>query len=149
MKGIFGEEVYVVGDYHDVAHTEFLVHSAGSIAYEKGIDAEGFHHAHREGHLLHIIAFIVVETSLHGHDRLAAEFAEYQVARMALNGGYGEVRNLGVGDFHLASDMVHECAKAGSEDNGRAGHRTYFVFDIVSCLLDFFNHFGYEVLILL
>ncbi len=64
---IFREEVDMVGDDHHVANAEFLVHTTGCIADKEGHDAEFAHHADWECHLLHVVAFVVVEATLHGH----------------------------------------------------------------------------------
>ena len=91
---VFREEVDVVGDNHQVADLELRVHAARSVAYEEGLYAQFVHHADRERNVLHRVALVVVEASLHRHDVLAAELAEDELARVALNGRYGEVRDV-------------------------------------------------------
>ena len=79
-KRMLREEVDVVGDNHQVADFEFWVHATGCVGNEEGLDAQLVHHAHREGHLLHRVTLVEVESSLHGHDVLASQFTEDQFA---------------------------------------------------------------------
>ena len=60
-----GQVVDMVTDDHQVADTEGLVDPACSVGDEEILDTEELHHTHREGHLLHRIAFVVVEAPLH------------------------------------------------------------------------------------
>ena len=95
---MFGEEVDVVGDDHQVSDTERGVYSSGGIGDEQLLDADFMEHPYREGDFLHGIAFVIVEAPLHGDDVFVAEFAEQQVAFVALYRGYGEIRNGGIRD---------------------------------------------------
>ena len=96
---VLGEEVDVVGDNHQLANLELGVHAAGGIADEERLDAQLIHHANGERHLLHRVALVEVETTLHGHDVLAAQTSEDELAGVALDGGDGEVGNLGIGEL--------------------------------------------------
>ena len=100
---MLGKEVDVVGDDHQVTYLEGGVHASGSIANEEGLYAQFVHDAHGEGHLLHGVAFVIVEAPLHGHDVHAAELAEDELAGVPFYGGDGEVGNLCIGDFFLVS----------------------------------------------
>ena len=100
---VLGEEVDVVGDDHQVAHMESLVHAACGVADKEGLDAQFVHHAYGEGDILHRVAFVEVEPALHGEDVHPAEFAENQLAAVTFDGGYGEVGNLRVGELRLVS----------------------------------------------
>ncbi len=73
---VLREEVDMVGDNHEVANLEGRVHAAGSVGDEEGLDAQLVHHSDGEGHLLHVIAFVVMEASLHSQNVHASEFAE-------------------------------------------------------------------------
>ena len=100
---MLGEEIDVVGDDHQVAYMEMFVHAARGIGYEEGFDTQFVHHTYGEGHLLHGVAFVIVEAPLHGHDVHAAELAEDELAGVPFYGGDGEVGNLCIGDFFLVS----------------------------------------------
>ena len=80
---MFGEEVYVVGDNHQIAYLELRVHSSGSVRYEKSLDAKLIHHSYRECHLLHRVSLIIMESSFHCHDVLVPEFSEYKFTRVS------------------------------------------------------------------
>ena len=62
------EEVDMVGDDHNVANLKGGIHTTGSIRDEQRLDAQLIHHTDREGHILHGIAFIKMESALHGKD---------------------------------------------------------------------------------
>ena len=73
---MLGEEVDVVGDYHQVANLKAGVHTSCGIADEECFYAELIHHPDRECNFFHRVALIKVEASLHGHDVDASEFPE-------------------------------------------------------------------------
>ena len=93
---VLGEEVDVVGDNHEVANLEFGVHTSRGIAHEESLDTKFVHHANGERNLLHRVALVVVEASLHSHDVLAAQFTKDYFAGMALNRRYGEIGDFGI-----------------------------------------------------
>ncbi len=133
---VLREEVDLVSDNHDVAHTELLVHAAGGVADKEGIDAERLHYAHGESHLLHVVTLIVVESALHGHDVLAAKVTEDEFAGMSCHRRYGEVGYLFVGKLCHYIHVVNEIAETGTEDYSDFGHLFHPALDIVFCLLD-------------
>ena len=102
---MLGEEVDVVGDDHQVANLEFGVHASRGIAHEKGLDAQFVHDAHGECHLFHVVTFVIVETTFHGHDIHAAELAEDEFSGMSFYCRYGEMGNILVGKFIAVSDF--------------------------------------------
>ena len=81
----------MVGDNHKVANLEIRIHSTGGIAYKQGLYAQFIHHTNGEGDLFHGVALIVVETAFHGHNVLAAQLAENQLACVAFNCRYREI----------------------------------------------------------
>ena len=102
---MLGEEIDMVGDDHQVANPEVRVHATGSIRHKERLDAQLVHHADGEGHLLHVVALIVVEASLHGNDVLASQLTEDQFADMSFNGRYREVGYVAVWYFVWFSDF--------------------------------------------
>ena len=93
------EEVDMVVDNHQVTDFEVRIHTSRCIAYEEGLDAQFVHHALREGNLLHVISFIVMESAFHCHDVLAAQLTEDEFAGMAFYGRNREVGYLAVWKF--------------------------------------------------
>lgn len=98
VQGMLGEEVDVVVDDHQIADFEVWIHAAGCIRDKQRLDAQFAHYALWECHLLHVISFIVMESSLHRHDIFPAKFAEYQPSGVAFNGREGKVGNFCVGE---------------------------------------------------
>ena len=84
-KRILREQVDVVGDNHYVANLELLVHASGSVADKEGLHTDGFHDANRECNLLHVVAFIVVETARHSYYFASAQTTEDKFAVVASN----------------------------------------------------------------
>ena len=97
------EEVDMVGDNHQVANLEGRVHAACSVRYEECLNAQLVHDTNSESDLLHVIALIVVETSLHGQNVYATQFTEDECSGVSLYGGNGEVGNLTVGNLLFVS----------------------------------------------
>jgi hypothetical protein len=95
----------MIGDHHQVADIEPRVHATCCILYEEGLDAQVIHHAYGEGDLLHRVALIEVEASLHGKDIHTAQLTEDELAAMSLDGRDGEVRNVRVGNLALISNF--------------------------------------------
>lgn len=93
------EEVHMVGDNHHVANIEFRIHTTRSIRNEESLDAQFVHHTLRESNLLHAVALIVVEATLHSHDILATELTEDELSGMTFNCRYREVRNFRIWEF--------------------------------------------------
>ena len=81
---VFGEEIDMIGDDHQVADLERGIHAARRVAHEEGLDAQLVHHADGEGDLFHGVAFIKVETPLHGHDILVTKLSEDELPGVAL-----------------------------------------------------------------
>ena len=102
-QGMLGEEIDVVSDDHEVANLESGVHAACSVGDEERLDAQFVHDANGERHLLHVVAFVVVESALHGHDVDAPEFAEDELAAMSFDGGYGEVGDFAIRELERVS----------------------------------------------
>ena len=98
---MLGEEVDMVGNNHQIANLEGRIHATGSIRDKECLDAQFVHDAYGEGHFLHVVSLVVVEAALHSHDVYATQFAEDEGTSVTLDGRYGEVRNLTVGDFQL------------------------------------------------
>jgi len=98
---VFREEVDMIGDDHQVADLELRVHAACRIRDIECRDAQLVHHAHGEGDILHGVALIVVEASLHGKDIHPSQFAEDEFAAMSLDRRDGEVGDLSIGNLVL------------------------------------------------
>ena len=81
---MFGEEIDMVGDDHQIANLERGIHTARRVAHEEGLDAQLVHHADGEGDLFHGVAFIKVETPLHGHDILVTKLSEDELPGVTL-----------------------------------------------------------------
>ena len=100
---MFREQIDMVGDDHQVANLEGWIHATCCIGDKECLDAQLVHDANGEGDSLHAVAFVVVETSLHGQDVNTSQLAEDELAGVAFYGRDREVRYLAIGDFELVS----------------------------------------------
>ena len=100
---MLGEEVDVVGDDHQVANFKAWVHATGSIRDEERLDAQLIHHTNRKGHLLHGVALVVVEATLHGQDVHTTQLTEDEFSAMAFHRRDGEVGDVRVRKLQLVS----------------------------------------------
>ena len=57
---------------HKVSDTERSVHTTGGVRDEQRLYADDFHHPDRQSDSVHVVALVVVETTLHGYDGLTA-----------------------------------------------------------------------------
>lgn len=118
---VVGQQVDVVAHDHEVAGTQVGIHAAGGIGDDEPFDAEPFQHPDRERDLLHRPALVPVKTAGHDHNRMPAEPAENQLARMALHGAGGEMWNVGVVDFGFHRHVAGQAVQPGAEHDAGAG----------------------------
>ena len=135
-QGIFGHHVDVVGDDHEVADGEGGVHASCCVGDEEIADAEFVHDADGEGDFLHVVAFVIMEASLHRHDVFAAEFSEYQFAGVAFNGRERKVGDVGIGDFLLYVDFFGKASESAAEDDGGVRLCVDFFLEKACCFLN-------------
>ena len=100
---MLGEEVDMVCDNHQVTHMKSLVHAAGGIADKEGLDAQFVHHTDREGHLLHRVALIEVESALHRQNIYSTQFSEDELSAMSFYSRDRKIGNVGIREFCLIS----------------------------------------------
>ena len=93
----------MVGNHHEVSNLESGVHATCCVRDEERLDAQFVHDADGERHLLHIVALVVVESALHGHDVDAPELAEDELAAMSFDGGNGEVGDFAIRELERVS----------------------------------------------
>ena len=98
---MLGEEIDMVGNHHQVTNLEGGVHTTCGIRDEEGLDAQFIHDTYGEGDFLHVVALVVVEAALHGHDVNTTQFTEDECSRMSLDGRHGEIGNLTVGEYQF------------------------------------------------
>ena len=67
-----------------------------------------------ESDLLHVVAFVVVETTLHGKYFLVAQTSEDEATRVPLHCRNREVRNIGVGEYFNDFDFFCQTSKTGA-----------------------------------
>jgi hypothetical protein len=135
---MFGEVVDVVGDNHQVAYLIVGVGGAASIRYEECLDAQLVHHADGECYLLHGISLVIVETSLHGHDILAAELTEDELARMSFDSRYREVGDIFIRNLQCLADMVGQMSQSGAQYDGYLRMCMHPLSKKRRCFFDFF-----------
>lgn len=103
MQRMFGEEVDMVIDHHQVTDVKIRIHAARSVAHEQRPDAKLIHHALRKRHFLHRISLVEMESTFHGHDIFAAKLAEDQFAGMSFDSRNGKVGYVFIGEFVCVS----------------------------------------------
>ena len=127
---MFGEEIDVVGDNHQIADAELRVHTACGVAHEERFHPQLIHHPHGESGFLHAVALVEVETALHRHHILIAQIAENQSTAMSFHGRNGEVRDFGIGDSNFHVDVFHQFSQSCAQDDGSFGHIAHFFLNI-------------------
>ena len=64
----------------------------GSIGHDQDLNPQPLHDPHRQGHLLHGVAFIIMDAPLHRQDCLAFQLAYHQLPGMTLDRGQRPIR---------------------------------------------------------
>ena len=72
----------MIRDYHQIAYLEFRIHTTRCIGNKESLDAKLIHYTYGEGGLFHGIAFIEMESALHGHDIHSPKFSENKFSTM-------------------------------------------------------------------
>ena len=109
----------MVGEDHQITDLIIGVHPSAGIGEEEIADPQELHHPHREDDLIHGVALVKMKTSLHGHNLLAGNTTEDQLAVMALYGGDGEIRYLTVPQFFGCLYLPYQTPQACAQDDTR------------------------------
>src|SRR5690606_36039742 len=107
----------MIGDQHQMARRHFGFQAAGRISQNDAFYTQPAEDSHREDDLLHRIAFVVMKSSLLEGDRNAADLAEHETARVALDGGADEIWDLVIRDRNGVLKLVGECTESAAEDD--------------------------------
>ena len=128
----------VILDDHDVARAVGLVHRAGGVGQDGGLHAQQLEQAHRDHQLLKIVALVGVEAAGHADHLFARHRAEDQLARVGIDGGDQEVRDVLVVDDDGILDGVRKRAQAGAQHEGHLRRVGNDALDIVGGFLEIF-----------
>ena len=109
------KEVNVVADDHEVTDLEPVVHSSSRIGNEKILYSKHFHYADRESDKFHRVAFIVVETPLHGNDELSSEFSRNEISLVTDCRRHRKSRNFPVRDDNRVLNLVGKLSKPAAK----------------------------------
>ena len=131
--GVGSGEVDVVGDGDDGALCEGGADASGGVGDDEGLRAEETEDAGGEGHLVHAVALVGVDSALHDCDGNAVDVAEDEMAGVALDGGLREVGDVGVGDARGGFDVGGEVAQTGAEDDAESRLERSPAADVVDC----------------
>ena len=140
VQRMFGEEVDVVADNHDVADGKVGVHAAGRIGDKEVLDTQLLHHPHGESHLLHVISLIEMETALHSHHIFFTELPEDKFSLMPLDSRHGEIGDFGIGNFGLVGNMVYQLAQPRTQYDSGLGQYLHSRSNVGSGFFNLFNH---------
>ncbi len=103
-------------DEHDVADRKRRVEAARGIGDDQRVDVEALHDSHGQRHLLHGIAFVVVEAALHRAHDCAGKFADHEPPGMTGDSADRKEGNLIVGDDGCLFDLGRQVAQAAAQD---------------------------------
>ena len=140
MQRMFGKEIDVVTDNHNITDGKIGIHTSGCIRNEEMLYPQFLHDTHREGNLFHIVSLVIVKTPLHSHDIFLSQFSEYQLPLMPFYCRHREIGNLGIRNFSLVCNVVYQLAQPSSQYNGGLRHHLNFCCDIGGCFFNLFNH---------
>ena len=127
------KHIDMVLNHHQVAHLVARVQSSCCVRHEQGLYPQHFHNPHRESDLLHSIAFVEVEASLHRQNAVPGYGAADQVPLMANRGADREVRNLFIRKNYRFFYGIGQCAQPASQHDSDAGLSLANSFFYKSC----------------
>ena len=113
-------QVDVIFHDHHVAAAVVRIQSAAGVGDDQQIDAQGFHHAHRQRDLPGGIAFVEMKAALHGNHGQTGQRAAHQLAFVADGGRDGKVRDFFVRNVDGRLDRRGQIAQTGAEDDAGA-----------------------------
>ena len=136
----------MISDQHQIPRRKATIDPARGVAHDQRTRPEALHEGRREGDGAHVVAFVVVEASLHGHHRHALDASDHQPAGVPGDGRRREMRQIAVIDGHRIGHPLDQLAQSGTEDDtdrrpqiGQpldAGHRLFeFSIHSVHCSL--------------
>ena len=114
-------QVDVVADYYEVAYVVVGIGGTGGVRYQQILHSKYFHDPDTHGYSIHGVAFITVETALHGEDLLPAQFARDEVAFVPDDCRDREAGDVLVGDDDPVNYLVCQLAQAAAEDYANLG----------------------------
>ena len=107
----------MVSDNHEITDLEVKVDSTCSIGHKEVLYSKYLHHPDREGDKLHRITFIIMETALHGNDRLAAKIAGDEISFVTYRSGHRKTRNISIWYDYRIFYFIRESAQTASKNN--------------------------------
>ena len=102
------------------------------------------HHPHREGDLLHGVAFVIMKTPLHRHYRAAGDLPENQLPGVIFHRGNGEMGNIFIGNNRFLLNLIHQFTQAGSQHNADFRLDLGASLQILNRFLDLFSEFAHQ-----
>ena len=97
---------------HQIGRTESGVDAAGSIGDDQGSNPQQLHHTHRQGHLLEVIALIIVEASLHAENFPSFQLSHHKLSLVSGDSGYREVRDVPIGNLYRIGQLFGKVSQA-------------------------------------
>ena len=127
----------MIVDQHDLAFSVGGVQASAGVGDAEGFDTEILHDPDRKDNLVHGVAFVKMEASLHGYNIFAGKGSENQFSMVGFNRGYREVRNVAVIEGKLNINLLDKSAEACSKNNTDWIIGTCFFSDKGDRFLDF------------
>ena len=115
---VVAHQVDVIVDHHQRAARAVRRNAAGGVGQDDARHAEPSQRAHREGHGLHVVAFVVMDAARQRQHALARDGAADQLAGVADHARRRPVRNVAVRNGERAAEVIREVAEARSEHDG-------------------------------
>ena len=106
----------MVFQQHQIADGVGRVNAAGGIRQNHRADAELFHDANRECDLRQAVAFVEVSAPLLRGHRLPFQFADDQIALMAVYSRDRPTGDIRVGDYRSVLELVSQATQARTKD---------------------------------
>ena len=115
-KRVGSLQIDVILDHDKRSLREFALDAARCVGEDHGFYAHASKNANGKCHLLHGIALVEMDTSLHSANGNFSNFADDKFTGVANGRGSRKIRNLPVRNFCCAGKFIRESAEARAED---------------------------------
>ncbi len=132
-------QVDVIADQHQPAALQRQVDAARRVGEHHGPRADGLQHAHSEGHLLHVVAFVQVRPPGHHRHVQLAQLADDQLPGVSHRGGVRPARNIRVRDVLAFSKFVSERAQSAAQHQANGGPHVGVALYVSFCFVGHSN----------
>ena len=102
----------MIADQHQASLLQIGVDTARRVRQNQILNSQNSERANRKHHLVHLVAFVIMKTSLLNRDRNAADFAQNKLSGVTFDSRTREMRNFLIRNLNGVFDFIGKRAQA-------------------------------------